>query len=82
MEGILEFLRAVGGLKGLTRRGWLEAGIKNPESVAEHSYRTAVLAMILADLQGLDAEKAIRMALLHDMAEHSALGGCRGSVRN
>ena len=69
MEGIIEFLRAVRRLKGLPRTGWLEAGVKDPESVAEHSYRTAVLAMMLADLQELNAEKAIRMALLHDLAE-------------
>ena len=69
MEGIIEFLRAVGKLKRLPRTGWLEVGVKDPESVAEHSYRTAVLAMMMADLQGLDAEKAMRMALLHDLAE-------------
>lgn len=69
MDGIIEFLRAVGRLKGLPRTGWLEAGVKNPESVAEHSHRTAVIAMVLADLQGQDAEKAMRMALLHDLAE-------------
>jgi len=59
----------VGRLKGLPRTGWMEAGVENPESVAEHSYRTAVLVMLLADLQGRDAEKAMRMALLHDLAE-------------
>lgn len=69
MEGIIKFLRSVGRLKGLPRTGWLEVGVKDPESVAEHSYRTAVLAMMLADLQGLDAEKSTRMALLHDLAE-------------
>jgi len=65
----VEFLRAVGRLKGLPRTGWLEAGVEEPESVAEHSYRAAILAMVLADLQGLDAEKTMRMALLHDVAE-------------
>lgn len=69
MEGIIEFLRTVGRLKGLARAGWLEAGVENPESVAEHSFRTTVLAMVLADFQGLDAEKAMRMALLHDLGE-------------
>lgn len=65
----MEFLRAVGRLKGLPRTGWLEAGVEDPESVAEHSYRVTILAMVLADLQELDAEKTMRMALLHDMAE-------------
>jgi len=69
LKGIIEFLRAAGRLKGLPRTGWLEAGVETPESVAEHSYRTAVLAVVLADLEGLDAGKAARMALLHDLAE-------------
>ncbi len=68
-KGVLDLLKAAGKLKRIRRAGWVEAGIQEPESVAEHSYRTALLAMILADLQGLDAEKAVRMALLHDLAE-------------
>lgn len=69
MKDIIEFLRAMGRLQGLQRTGWLEVGVEKPESVAEHSYRTTILAMVLADLQGLDAEKVMRMALLHDIAE-------------
>jgi putative hydrolase of HD superfamily len=59
----------VGKLKELPRTGWVESGIPEPESVAEHSFRTAVLAMLLADLQGLDSGKSVKMALLHDLAE-------------
>jgi putative hydrolase of HD superfamily len=68
-EGLIDFLSTVGRLKRLPRTGWMEAGIKEPESVADHSFRTAVLAMVLADLEGLDSDKAMRMALLHDLAE-------------
>jgi putative hydrolase of HD superfamily len=56
-------------LKRVPRRGWVEAGIKRPESVAAHSYGLAALAMVYADLMGLDAEKAVKMAVLHDLAE-------------
>jgi putative hydrolase of HD superfamily len=69
MEGLLEFLKNVGKLKSIPRTGWVESGIQEPESVADHSFRTAVLAMLLADLQGLDSGKAAKMALLHDLAE-------------
>ena len=69
LESVIEFLRAVGRLKKLPRSGWLNSSIEGPESVAEHSYRTAILVMVLADLLGLDAEKAMKMALLHDLAE-------------
>ena len=69
LEGLLRFLRAAGMLKRVARSGWVRVGVENPESVADHSYRTALLSMLLADLEGVDCEKALRMALLHDLAE-------------
>ncbi|MGQ9680427.1 MAG: HD domain-containing protein [Candidatus Bathyarchaeia archaeon] len=69
IEGVGEFLRIVGRLKRLPRTGWVEARIKDPESVADHSFRMTILAMVLSDLEGLNTEKVIRMALLHDVAE-------------
>jgi putative hydrolase of HD superfamily len=56
MGGLLELLLKVGKLKELPRTGWVEQGIEDPESVADHSYRTAVLSMLFADLVGLDSE--------------------------
>jgi putative hydrolase of HD superfamily len=62
-------------LKGLERTGWMLRGIaQGAESVAAHSYGVAVAAMLLADeLQArgveVDAERVLRVALLHDWAE-------------
>lgn len=56
-------------MKGLSRTGWVEAGISKPESVADHCFRTSIIAMVLSDLQGHNTAKAVRMALLHDLAE-------------
>ena len=61
-------------LKNLPRTGWRFQGIKDGESVADHCYRVSLLSMILADLlkthgMSLDAEKVMRMALLHEVAE-------------
>lgn len=56
-------------LKRLPRQGWVESGVKKPESVADHSFGLAFLAMTAADNRGLDAEKAMKMALLHDIVE-------------
>jgi putative hydrolase of HD superfamily len=73
-ERVLEFITAVGKLKNLPRTGWKEkAAITSPESVAEHMYRTAVISMILGDLEKLDTEKIMKMALLDDLPE-SAIG--------
>lgn len=35
--------------------------------MAEHSFQLSVLAMVLADRLGLDRDKLIKMALLHDL---------------
>ena len=67
---IEDFFQKVLELKNIPRQGWKEKlGINNPESVADHSYSTSVISMILSDLEGLNSEKIIRMALLHDLAE-------------
>ena len=64
-----ELMEKAGRLKALKRTGWVESGVPSPESVADHSYRTALLAMTLSDANGLDTLKTVRMALIHDLAE-------------
>jgi len=67
---LLDFFNTVAELKKTPRKGWKEkVGLANPESVADHSYNTAVIAMVVSDLKKLDTEKILRMALLHDIAE-------------
>ena len=67
---IVKFLQKAGRLKRVKRAGWISwVGIENPESVADHSYRSALIAMCIADLKEIDAEKLIRMLLLHDVHE-------------
>jgi putative hydrolase of HD superfamily len=67
-------------LKQLPRTGWLLAGVTLPESVAEHSFATTLLAWQLAEAinvdwmtqglqQPLDVNRVLRMALVHDLAE-------------
>lgn len=64
-----KYLYELGHLKRVKRSGWWIAGVENPESVADHSFRTAVIAYLLAHLEGADAEKATLMALFHDIGE-------------
>lgn len=60
-------------LKQLYRQGWLQRGIPHErcESVAEHTFGVAVLALFLAEtyVPSLDTGKVLRMALLHDFGE-------------
>jgi putative hydrolase of HD superfamily len=69
-EAILIFANMVGRAKNLARTGWKEkAQIESPESIADHMYRTAVISMVLSDIQGLDTERVLKMCLLDDLAE-------------
>lgn len=72
MEKFNEFARFmghVGDLKKLERTGWVRRGIKNPESVADHSFRTTIMALVLAKRAGVDQSKAVKMTLIHELAE-------------
>ena len=67
---IESFFQKVLELKTVPRRGWQnKLKIENVESVSDHSYSVAMMSMVLSDLQGLNTEKIIKMALLHDLAE-------------
>jgi putative hydrolase of HD superfamily len=59
-------------LKQLYRQGWLRRGVppERCESIAEHSFGVALLALWLAGGRPeLEADKVLRMALLHDLGE-------------
>ncbi len=55
-------------LKNNTRHSWTSSG--RHESVAEHSWRLALMAYFLKDeFYGIDMNKVILMCLFHDMGE-------------
>lgn len=64
----VDFVFQAGALRRVERSGWKTIGIQ-PESVAEHSYRSAIIAYILAKKEGVDPHKAALAALMHDMHE-------------
>ncbi|MFH1229244.1 MAG: HD domain-containing protein [Candidatus Aenigmatarchaeota archaeon] len=68
-KDVLKFAKTVGKLKEIKRAGWVKRNIPDPESVADHSFRAALLGMVLSDDEGLDTEKVMRMLLLHDLEE-------------
>ena len=72
LEGVLTFLRAAERLKTVTRSGWTSAGQR--ESVAEHTWRLCLMAMLLyGGSPDVDLARLLRMCLVHDLGE--ALGG-------
>ena len=64
----LDFLHRIEKLKCNTRHSWTSSG--RQESVAEHSWRLSVMAMLCADeYPDLDMNKVIKMCLIHDFGE-------------
>ncbi|MHB8546022.1 MAG: HD domain-containing protein [Nitrosotalea sp.] len=67
---LFDFFYLASELKRIPRSGWKsKVGIEHPESVADHSYGTAIMAMVLSDIHNLDTGKILKMSLLHDLAE-------------
>jgi putative hydrolase of HD superfamily len=67
-EEYISFLSVIEKLKCNTRHSWTSSG--RAESVAEHSWRLAVMALLCADeFPKLDINKVIKMCLIHDFGE-------------
>jgi len=56
-------------LKDEARAGWVLRSVRDPESVADHSWGTALLCLLYAAEAGVDEAEAVRIAVLHDLAE-------------
>ena len=64
----IEFIKEIEGLKSVTRTAWTKTGRR--ECTAEHSWRLAMLLMLLEDeFEDVDINKAIKMSLVHDFGE-------------
>jgi putative hydrolase of HD superfamily len=69
LDRIANFLFEMGMLKRTPRTGWQFLG-SGEETVAEHTFRTAMIAYVLARLDGeVDVDRVLRMALFHDLPE-------------
>ena len=65
---LLDFLKTAEQLKCNTRHSYTSSG--RLESVAEHSWRLALMAMLVGDeFPELDMDKVMQMCLIHDLGE-------------
>lgn len=76
LSGLRAFLKAAAALKDHTRNSWTGGGRR--ESVAEHSWRVALLALALREVApdafaGADPGRVLALCLIHDLGE--ALSG-------
>ncbi|KAH7908204.1 HD domain-containing protein [Hygrophoropsis aurantiaca] len=64
----LAFFHVIERLKTQKRTGWVDHKVSNPESISDHMYRMAILAMCTSDTK-LDVSRCVMMSLVHDLAE-------------
>lgn len=70
MDNVIDFLIETGKLKKMKRRGWVLSGVKNPETIASHIFRTALMAWILGSKKrNFNLERVIKICLVHDLCE-------------
>ncbi len=74
-DGVSRLLRIIleaNELKSIPRMGWTVRGVRNGESVAEHSYAVALIALMMAERMSvaIDRGKLLAIALLHDLPEY------------
>ncbi len=66
---LLDLTGEAGILKAVRRSGWWMLGMKNAESVADHSFRAALLAYLLAKMEKADPYEPVMIALINDLHE-------------
>ncbi|EPZ33402.1 hypothetical protein ROZALSC1DRAFT_27731 [Rozella allomycis CSF55] len=70
VKGMVDFLLLIETLKSEKRTGWVRKGVPNPESIADHMHRMAIIAMLFEqDRRDLDVSKCVMIAAVHDLAE-------------
>jgi putative hydrolase of HD superfamily len=70
-DSVLDLLLQANQLKVVPRTGWLMRGLVDAESVSDHTFGVAFVALVLAHLseQSIDVAKLLTIALLHDLPE-------------
>jgi putative hydrolase of HD superfamily len=68
LAGLLDFLRAAERLKTVTRSAYTSTGDR--ESVAEHTWRLSLMALLLArEFPEVDFARLVKICLVHDLGE-------------
>ena len=69
-ENFLEFLHEAGNLKQTDRTGWKMRNVPKFESVADHSWRMALMALSFPNLpENVNRDLAVKMSIIHDLPE-------------
>jgi putative hydrolase of HD superfamily len=68
LNSLADFIFEIGTLRNM-RRMHTQVIPNSNDTIASHSFRTAMIGYLLADLEGADKNKVPLMALFHDIAE-------------
>lgn len=69
MENLLNFLIEIGKLKRMSRKGWVIRGVKDPETIAAHTFRMAIMTWLLNYEKKMNINTILKMSLIHDLCE-------------
>jgi len=70
-QRVIDLFDNIHPLDRIQRAGYVIRGVPHPESVAAHSHFVSVLTLLFVDEYAgqFDADKALAMALIHDLSE-------------
>jgi putative hydrolase of HD superfamily len=68
LKTIVNFLYEVGTARNIVRSHYQVIRNAN-DTIAAHSFRVAIIGLILAELEKANEDKVLKMCLLHDLAE-------------
>jgi len=66
---IINYFFELGILKKFYHNGPQVAGVKQPDTIAEHVYRASIIGFILGEMEGLNGEEIATITLFHDNPE-------------
>jgi putative hydrolase of HD superfamily len=69
LDPLYTFWKYAVTLKREPRKGWQKRVEGRVESVADHSFAVALLALYEGERRGYDMEKILKLALIHDLEE-------------
>ena len=67
LQNLINYILLVGKMKQIRRKGWVIRGVKDPESLASHSFRAALIAWVLSGRRRFDREVVLGMLFVHDL---------------
>ncbi len=69
MDSLFRFWQYAAELKHEARKGWQKKVEGRVESVADHSFAVALIALYEGERRGYDLGKILKLALIHDLEE-------------